>query len=198
MFELDHVWIASSPGAPEADALVDAGLVEGSANTHPGQGTANRRFFFDNAYLEWLFLVDEREAASVARTALLQRLRRDGGTCPFGICLRPTAAVTERAPFPSWEYAPRYLPAGMSIPIAFASEDPCNPMLFVVPASSRREPANRARIAQVTLHTPVPLEGLNDVVNVVPASAWAMDLSLQGWPTRLDIVVGNVRLHAPG
>jgi hypothetical protein len=46
--ELDHAFIACRPGAPEADALLRQGFVEGSPNTHPGQGTANRRFFFDN------------------------------------------------------------------------------------------------------------------------------------------------------
>jgi hypothetical protein len=28
---------------------------EDSSNTHPGQGTANRQFFFNNAYLELLW-----------------------------------------------------------------------------------------------------------------------------------------------
>jgi hypothetical protein len=41
-----------SKGAPEAEALLRVGLREGAGNTHPGQGTACRRFFFENAYLE--------------------------------------------------------------------------------------------------------------------------------------------------
>jgi len=48
-FAIDHVFVMCSPGAPEAAALIRAGLTEGSANTHPGQGTANRRFFFRDA-----------------------------------------------------------------------------------------------------------------------------------------------------
>ena len=43
--ELDHVFVNTAPGAPEADQLLSFGLVEGSSNVHPGQGTANRRFF---------------------------------------------------------------------------------------------------------------------------------------------------------
>jgi len=43
---LDHVFILCSPGAPESGALNRLGLTEGSPNTHPGQGTACRRFFF--------------------------------------------------------------------------------------------------------------------------------------------------------
>jgi hypothetical protein len=52
--EIDHVFIGCRPGAPEADSMLKRGFVEGSPNTHPGQGTANRRFFFDNFMLELL------------------------------------------------------------------------------------------------------------------------------------------------
>ncbi len=57
-YELDHVLVCTQVGAPEAEALVDFGLSEGSANRHPGQGTANRRFFFRNAMIELAFVVD--------------------------------------------------------------------------------------------------------------------------------------------
>jgi hypothetical protein len=34
--ELDHVFVCSEVGAPEADQLVAFGLGEGAPNTHPG------------------------------------------------------------------------------------------------------------------------------------------------------------------
>ena len=43
--EFDHLFICVDSPAKEADALIEFGLTEGSANVHPGQGTANRRFF---------------------------------------------------------------------------------------------------------------------------------------------------------
>jgi hypothetical protein len=63
-FQLDHVFILCDRGAPEADALVRLGIREGSGNTHPGQGTACRRFFFSNVYLELLWVEDAAEAAA--------------------------------------------------------------------------------------------------------------------------------------
>ncbi len=63
-FELDHFFICTDVGAPAAAALMALGFVEGAPNTHPGQGTANRRFFFDNAMLELLWVHDEAEAGS--------------------------------------------------------------------------------------------------------------------------------------
>ena len=119
--ELDHVFICCANGAPEADALIRLGLNEGSPNTHPGQGTANRRFFFDNAFLELLWVSDPAEARSeqTRRTKLFERWSgRTSGACPFGIVLRPTGTGTDAAPFATWAYRPNYLPAGLAIEFA--------------------------------------------------------------------------------
>jgi len=99
--ELDHVFILCDEGAPEAEALLRIGVREGTGNTHPGQGTACRRFFFTNAYLELLWVVDSVEAGSepARRTRLLDRwaLRR-AGACPFGVMLRPSIDSVETSP----------------------------------------------------------------------------------------------------
>jgi hypothetical protein len=139
----DHVFICTSPGAPEADALTEAGFTEGPGNTHPGQGTACRRFFFRNAYLELLWVRDEAEARSplTAPLRLWERWRgrADGHTCPFGIGLRAGGATaggaedTGSAPFPTWPYRPRYLPPGMTIPVATSSDALHEPLLFLLP-----------------------------------------------------------------
>src|SRR5436305_8641465 len=93
--ELDHVFVMCARGAPEGDALVRAGLREGTANAHPGQGTANRRFFFENAYLELVWVADIAEAqGEVARPARLWERwsgRGDGRACPFALVFRPDA-----------------------------------------------------------------------------------------------------------
>jgi hypothetical protein len=51
---LDHFFILTEPGSPQADLVSGIGLKEGASNNHPGQGTANRRFFFSNSTLELL------------------------------------------------------------------------------------------------------------------------------------------------
>ena len=53
-FELDHVFLAASHGAPEMRVLREAGFLEGPDHDHPGQGTASRGIFFENAYLEMI------------------------------------------------------------------------------------------------------------------------------------------------
>jgi hypothetical protein len=109
---LHHIFVCTSPGAPEAEALLDAGLVEGSPNTHPGQGTANRRFFFESGFLELLWVHDEREAQSTltAPTRLWERWTDRGRTAnPFGICFSSSHGIDSILPFASWTYRSPYL-----------------------------------------------------------------------------------------
>lgn len=112
---LHHLFVCASVGAPEAADLSNAGLVEGSSNTHPGQGTANRRFFFDSGMLELIWVHDEREAQSTlaAPTRLWDRwVERGRAANPFGICLSSADAAVSALPFPCWAYRPDYLPDG--------------------------------------------------------------------------------------
>jgi hypothetical protein len=51
-FELDHLFIMVSEGAPEADMPIEFGFSEGEPNTHTNYGTSNHRFFFHNGTLK--------------------------------------------------------------------------------------------------------------------------------------------------
>jgi hypothetical protein len=122
VFEVDHLFVFTDAGAPEADRLVAFGLTEGEPNVHPGQGTANRRFFFRNVFLELLWVSDPEEARSelVRPMHFWQRWtgRRSGASSPFGVLLRPARPSVEGLPFPCWEYRPPYLPAPLAIHVA--------------------------------------------------------------------------------
>jgi hypothetical protein len=133
-FVLDHVFVAvDGPGAA-ADRLRAVGFAEGPTRDHPGQGTASRGVFFENAYLELIWLTDAEEAASelVRRTRLLERTSGGGGACPFGIALRGIEGDAP-PPFATWAYRPPYVPEGTSIPVGLNSEVQREPLLFVLP-----------------------------------------------------------------
>jgi hypothetical protein len=139
-FELDHLFICTDRGAAVADRLVTLGLIEGSPNIHPGQGTANRRFFFDNLMLEFLWVHNPGEAQSepIARTRLWERwVGRNSSACPFGLCLRPGMGEEAIAPFSHWAYHPPYLPASLSIAVGTNSDVLTEPMLFVIAFGKR-------------------------------------------------------------
>jgi hypothetical protein len=139
-------------------------LTEGTPNIHPGQGTANRRFFFQNNMLELLWVHNPAEAQSeITRPMhLWQRwVDRDQGACPFGFCLRPNTQFTQpnaALPFPTWAYRPAYLPDSISIAVATNAHLLTEPMLFYLPFGKRpdsysdqRQPLHHsARLAEIT------------------------------------------------
>ncbi|MBC7906955.1 MAG: VOC family protein [Rhodospirillaceae bacterium] len=162
--DLCHVFVFVEDRAAALAALDSCGLTESFRRAHPGQGTANIAACFDNAYLEVLWPEDPAELVStpVARTRLSERSRwRETGACPFGIGLRG------RLPFPCWDYRPPFLPDGMSMSVALASDDPRQPFLFRSPGDARPDAwpdgmaGNRqlaAGLAEITgLHLDLPV-----------------------------------------
>jgi len=170
--EIDHVFVFTEPEAvQEIERLNAAGLVQSNRRRHVGQGTANACYCFDNAYLELLWAVDATELAApaVARTRLGERSRwRKTGASPFGLAVRPKDGGT--TPFETWPYEAPFLPAGLSLPVAVASDDPAQPMLFQSPgtarpdqwtngrAGDRQTPAGLAEITSVELAFPAGIE----------------------------------------
>jgi len=143
--ELDHFFILTEPGAPAASLLTDIGLVEGTANDHPGQGTSNRRFFFANSMLELLYIRDAREAAlgPGSRFHLTERLA-DHSASPFGLVFRATDESTS-AHFPGWQYFPEYLSADQYFHIGENSDRFDEPLCILLPhtfSQPTRQPGN--------------------------------------------------------
>lgn len=166
--EIDHVFICCDVGGAEGDALVAAGLVEGSAHRHAGQGTANRRFFFRNAMLELLWVHDKREAhrEPAWRTQLWERWDgRADEACPFGFCWRPGSDGAGEPPFPTWDYRPPYLPDEHRICVA---DDTTlrEPMWFFIEFG--RRPDSQPREAREPLDHGAGLRELTSVVLVAP------------------------------
>ncbi|MEO1747861.1 MAG: VOC family protein [Pseudomonadota bacterium] len=129
--ELDHIfWMVPKDDVDRVAAAMSAlGLKESYRRQHPGQGTSNICYCFENAFLEILWLEDEADARSpaIARTKLADRAL--GQANPFGIAWRGDANVS------MWDFKPPYLPKGVVIPMAVASDDHDLPLLFSFPGS---------------------------------------------------------------
>ena len=161
-FQLDHVFVACAPSAPEMEAIEEAGFVPSHVNDHPGQGTASRGVFFENIYLElaWLTDADVARSPGIARTGLAQRADPGSGACPFGIGLRSPVDPVPAAPFEAWLYAPPYVPEGMAFQMASSSERVDEPLLFVLPMSrdaswtAPEHPCGARRVSRVSFESP--------------------------------------------
>ena len=195
--ELDHLFICTDPGAEAAaDALVRFGLREGPPNSHPGQGTANRRFAFFNAMLELFWVCDEAEAQSESTrpTKLWERWsRRQSGASPFGICLRPVDSADIEPPFAAWQYQPSYLQSPLVMHIGKAGvEEPMWVFLGFMRRAFREQhfaehPVGVREITGVTLTTPVPLRSAssrvilsNQILSVRDGAACLLELEFDG------------------
>ncbi|MEH2079204.1 MAG: VOC family protein [Nostoc sp.] len=138
--ELDHIFVCVEPEAPPADILTAFGLTEGTRGIHQGQGTANVCFFFENAYLEllWLFDANEIQSPLVRPTGLWPRCRwQETQACPFGISFRSTASDLREMPFPTWDYHAKYRTPGASILIATNSDNLSEPLIFISPTTKK-------------------------------------------------------------
>jgi hypothetical protein len=140
-FEPDHVFVCvSEGGGAEAGRLVRLGLTEGEPNRHPGQGTACRRFFFANAYLELVWVCDPAEAQAGPAQALGLWERwagRSVGACPFGVCLRPSRPEVAGLPFAAWPYRPSYLPEPLCFHVGADASSARGPLLVYLPFGRR-------------------------------------------------------------
>ena len=99
--EIDHIYICTEAEAPVGDLLIEFGLVEGSSNSHSGQGTKNRRFYFHNLMLEllWIENIVEVQSERTKSMRLYERCLSTTNTIsPFGIGLRPTVEKIKKPP----------------------------------------------------------------------------------------------------
>lgn len=169
--ELDHVFVCAPRAQDDFALLRGAGLSCGVNRIHAGQGTANANFYFDNAYLELLWLHDAAEARSavVAPIALWERLTWGvTGACPFGVGFRALSRPPAER-FPTWKYAAPFLPRGESMEIVSRRASANEPLVFLSRASAApvdypaemsvplEQKGKRRRLSNVHIQTPTGL-----------------------------------------
>lgn len=128
-----HIFIFTDQQAPIADELRAFGLMEGSRRVHPGQGTANRKFYFENFFLELLWVQDTAEFYNpLIKETGLSRRAEGGVIAPFGLCMvreKETDALFDDA----MRYQPVYFPQGTVIEVLPNDALPSLPWTFRLP-----------------------------------------------------------------
>jgi hypothetical protein len=138
---IDHIFIFTTDNGTIADELVDFGLIEGSSRVHKGQGTANRKFYFSNFFLEILWIHDENEIKSTQTmpTGLWKRANFENNhSSPFGLCL-VNSKETNTLFKQSFSYQPEYFPQGLVIDIIKNESNPNLPWTFRLPFKGQKK-----------------------------------------------------------
>jgi len=129
---VNHIFIFTNDYDKAAQELIDFGFTEGSSRVHPGQGTKNRKFNFNNFFLEILWVHDEDEINSglTKPTKLSERANwKNNDYSPFGLCLDYSSE--EDSLFENYfKYEPTYLPSGMEIQVLRNLENRTLPWTF--------------------------------------------------------------------
>lgn len=145
---IDHIFIFTDNVGKVADDLVAFGLTEGSNRIHIGQGTTNRKFYFQNFYLEvlWVHNRAEIESKLVKPTHLWERAKFDNDrVSPFGLCMVNTDSsnqLFEKA----FKYQPSYFPTGQAIDVLHNSENPELPWTFRLPFKEQTKNENEPKL----------------------------------------------------
>jgi len=174
--ELDQIFIWVKPAAPEAAVLEEFGIKHiPNTSEHLGQGTASKFFFFENAYLELIWISDENAAKqSMDRSGIDWRARADWqqtGASPFGIGLHGISSPVDLNLFPL-KYWAEWMQPDTLIHFAESATNNLNPLYFIVPeymsfaTQSQQYPESIKKL--VDLH-PLGFKRLTDVKITVAA-----------------------------
>lgn len=159
--KLDHVFILVEPGAQAVARLLELGFQEGPRNTHPGQGTANRRIYFANGMLEFIWVQNASEARTgPGRNLHFVERAEDPKASPFGMIFVPSRDnANSDMPFPGWHYQPDYFPPPKSFHVGANSQNLREPLCFYFPFHNpgvpRPQPTRNAQtISEILISTP--------------------------------------------
>jgi len=139
--ELDHVYVVVKPGGvEEIAALKSAGFHIAPPRRHDGEGTASVAAFFENAYLELMWL-DSTLSVAPEHVAAVRQFRaaeswRASGHSPFGIGLRRLPGEVRDFAFPTTREPAPWIDAKAAYEILNQPTDSLAVDIFVVPAGA--------------------------------------------------------------
>lgn len=144
---IDHLFIFTGDDGKIADELIRLGFVEGSSRIHVGQGTTNRKFYFENFFLEilWVHHKQEMQSDMIKATGLWDRASFLTNTySPFGLCL-VNESDTDQLFANAYPYQPSYFPKGKHIDILKNQAYPFLPWLFRLPFKGQKKHENEPK-----------------------------------------------------
>ncbi|MEH2072595.1 MAG: VOC family protein [Nostoc sp.] len=136
--EVDHIFVCTTKNAETISILEQLGLhCSNDSVQHVKQGTASKIIFFENTYLELIWIEDkhlvEQQSVQTGIHILTRLQGQDTGISPFGIGLRKKSDRTNLVSHSTLDSA-EWIPSQISI--SFATENLVNhqePFCFIIP-----------------------------------------------------------------
>ncbi|WP_138505848.1 VOC family protein [Nostoc sp. PA-18-2419] len=136
--EVDHIFVCITKNAETISILEQLGLhCSNDSVQHVKQGTASKIIFFENTYLELIWIEDkhlvEQQSVQAGIYTLTRFHGQDTGTSPFGVGLRRKLDRTNLVSDSTLDSA-EWIPSQMSI--SFGTENLVNhqePFCFIIP-----------------------------------------------------------------
>lgn len=128
-FSIDHIFLFVKDAHEAIRLGTKLGLQETYRRTHPGQGTSNICYCFDNTFIEliWVSNQDDIQSKAIHQTKLYERsISPTNGSCPLGISYRLNSQIES---FKTWDFNPPYL-SDHSIKVSMDSLSEANPFIF--------------------------------------------------------------------
>ncbi len=183
---LHHAFVLTGDRVPDVDCLVDIGMTEGSANTHPGQGTANRRFFFADFGLELIYFTDVDEARNGPGRVIRSRDRFEAADgSPFGLVFRSDADADVDS-FAGFPYQPIYFEQGQYFLIGDNADLLGEPNCVLMPANLPNRPPQKL--------CPAPYESLSRLRLYSPVKNLSPVLAAAAAIERVEVMAGHENL----
>lgn len=147
-YALDHIFFFSDGFAPELAYTEQQGFLSWPfPNTHTGQGTTGRYIYFDNAYIEYLW-IDDIDAANTniphANSDFNERnnWRNDPTISPFGIGLRDLREGEAHA-FETSAYTAEWMRGNFELYPTESAPNSHEPWVFFLPSDITGNPRDQ-------------------------------------------------------
>lgn len=128
--EMDHFFVFVNKDFPMKKSLESAGFNTSYTRTHKGQGTSNYVLFFNEKYLEFIWISSEEEAKENPLKLHKRSKFKETKFSPFGIGLR--GRINDKVLGGLWDYFPPYAPNYRIGVSNFDKKEPHLPLIFTL------------------------------------------------------------------
>jgi len=175
--EIDHAFVFCSSELKEVELARQLGFTQDHKSTHKGQGTSCRCVFFEENYLEFIYIDDVQSAMQNPLELQYKADWKNSGHSPFGVGLRGELSDDDRKLF--WEYKPVYSPNRKILFLNNRSNFLMLPLIFYLGSTETSFKNNSKTLEPLKQHSN-NAKNIRDIQLFGPNYKWPLPFKVQG------------------